>query len=516
MRLESSSVAASAGSIAATSANASHGSKSQPSTNIPAVSNNKRAAGEQESSSVPTIKRVKVNPPTLPLPQVQVPVPVKVTEKKLCKKEVPIFGHDGRLSKQLEAAAAEAVAAAQQLRNKRPTHAIDEAIDVAGGKRIRIEAPADHPSQVISSNNGNGRPRPNCNRRRNNGTGPIPICRWVPTPTAAPTEATAATSTATTGIQAASDDLIYSSSDESSIPSDDESLTGMPYLPSMQVTSPGQQFASSSDSWDDNYSQSDSEMSDIDDEDETSLVGINLLPRPRTSMDNGDAASKIQALFRGYSVRNMKQRATPQLEFNANGVDGQEQEWDDSCDGDDDSAVPIEAARADDDDEEVEPHGLMLILDAIDVKESLQNEDSDSSMAEEDDASERFHFDMADNAVEEDDDDVPTAKSRTEEDDEESSTVSSQPRFFEFDAAAMNVDDDDGQESVNLDAASYASKADDTEAIGEEEHAVDEDEEAEVAQPAPRRRPRMLYELQSTLDGWYWREATTRRVIVRD
>jgi hypothetical protein len=51
----------------------------------------------------------------------------------------------------------------------------------------------------------------------------------------------------------------------------------------------------------------------------------------------------------------------------------------------------------------------------------------------------------------------------------------------------------------------------------EEEDEVSEEEEVEeVVQPAPRKRPRMLAELQSTLDGRYWREATTRRVIDRD
>lgn len=101
---------------------------------------------------------------------------------------------------------------------------------------------------------------------------------------------------------------------------------------------------------------------------------------------------------------------------------------------------------------------------------------------------------------------------RTEDDD----TVD--PRF-EFGATAMDataMDDEDDQDSVNFDAASYASESNDTEAGEEEEDEVSEEEEVEVVQPTPRKRPRMLAEIQSTLDGRYWREATTRRVIDRD
>ena len=92
-----------------------------------------------------------------------------------------------------------------------------------------------------------------------------------------------------------------------------------------------------------------------------------------------------------------------------------------------------------------------------------------------------------------------------------------------FDAGSFTTDmdaDDDGQESVNFDTGSNTAEADTVEAIGaeqlEEEGVDNEEEEVEVVQPAPQKRRRMVAELQSTLDGRYWRQATTRRVIVRD
>eukprot|EP00986_Skeletonema_menzelii_P007992 scaffold3233_cov69-Skeletonema_menzelii.AAC.1 len=92
-----------------------------------------------------------------------------------------------------------------------------------------------------------------------------------------------------------------------------------------------------------------------------------------------------------------------------------------------------------------------------------------------------------------------------------------------FDAGSFTTDtdaDDDGQESVSFDTGSNTAEADTVEAIGaeqlEEEGVDNEEEEVEVVQPAPQKRRRMVAELQSTLDGRYWRQATTRRVIVRD
>ena len=82
--------------------------------------------------------------------------------------------------------------------------------------------------------------------------------------------------------------------------------------------------------------------------------------------------------------------------------------------------------------------------------------------------------------------------------------------------AASDVDDDD-QSTVNFDTGNYAAEAN-VEAIGGEqleEEGVDNEEEVEVVQPAPQRR-RMVAELQSTLDGWYWTRATQRRKLVRD
>ena len=493
IRLPRSSVAASAVSIEATSANASHGS-----TNRVGSNSNKRAREEQ---SVPSSKRARVTP-LLPLDlpfTLAPPAPRVPKSNKLSAEEVPIFGH--RCTKQqLQVAAAALIALAKQAQNINKRAAIDEAVVLPGGKRIRIEVPV-----ISSNNNGIGRPRHN-RRRNNNVAGPIPIWNLrtasAPTtaPAPAPTEATAATSaaTATAGNQAASSDYYISSSDESSVSSDDESLSGMALLSGMPgASSPGQQSAPSTSSWDDSYSNPDVDMPDINTDDETSLAGINLLP----AIDEGKSVIKIQANVRGYIVRNLKPRAAPQADSDANGGGGQEQEWDGNLN--DVSSLSEDEEWSGEEDDNAVIQSVLKVAPAYTGDDNDEEDEKPSNM--DDDGQESVNFDAAGYDIEDDD------------------TMGSNPRS-EFDSAAMDAPemdvDDDGQDSVNFDVASNASESNNTEAIEEEEDededVIDEEEEVEAVQPVLRRRPRMLAELQSTLDGWYWRQATTRRFIDRN
>ena len=154
--LHRSSAAASAVSIAANSANASHGSNS-----------NKRA--REELSTVPSAsnKRARTTTPLLP---------------------------DRSIEQQLREAAAALIALTQQAQNinKPPANFID----LPGGKRIRIEAPV-----ISSNNNGIGRPRPNSNQRI---IIDAPIFGWRPAPTTAPASAPAAPAAPTTASAEAS------------------------------------------------------------------------------------------------------------------------------------------------------------------------------------------------------------------------------------------------------------------------------------------------------------------------
>ena len=478
MCLPQGSAAASAGSIAVTSANASHGS-------------NKRAREDDDQSSVP--KRARANPATLPLPLPFAPAPPvpKVTKSnKLSAKEVPIFGYRS-VQQQLQEAAAALIAIAKQARNinKRPTIFID----LPGGKRRRM------PSQAISSSNGNGGPRPNSNRRIIINA---PIFGRRPAPTTAPSDT----------------DFLYLSSD------------------------------SDSDDRMNNQSHDDTLMEySSDSEDESSFAGIN----------NVMSAVAIQSTFRGHCIRDMKPRAMPQTELlELNVHDGQQ--WDDAVSDDDLLGIEAKPQVEEEDDkgkaiaasallelrampqaeQELDGHDSQEWSFAAEMAEEEDNADDESSsngtiesndgdvddessIADDSGASlqsEEVHFEATNNAVEADgDDDVATAKSASTAEEESYS----QPRF-EFDTAAMDATamdiDNDGQDSVNLDAASNASESNSTEAIEEEEEdAVDEEEEeVEVVQPAPRRRSRMLTGLQSTLDGRYWTKPTTRREIFRD
>eukprot|EP00573_Skeletonema_grethae_P001781 CAMPEP_0201688288 /NCGR_PEP_ID=MMETSP0578-20130828/2023_1 /ASSEMBLY_ACC=CAM_ASM_000663 /TAXON_ID=267565 /ORGANISM="Skeletonema grethea, Strain CCMP 1804" /LENGTH=494 /DNA_ID=CAMNT_0048172537 /DNA_START=1452 /DNA_END=2936 /DNA_ORIENTATION=- len=233
------------------------------------------------------------------------------------------------------------------------------------------------------------------------------------------------------------------------------------------------------------YSDSDS------DSEEGDLVGMALLPDP--CMSNDDAATTIQAFFRGCSTRTMKPRSRPELDVQ----NGQDQEWDGNFHAvdNDDLADAVEGEEGDEKEDEV-----VDFVDAVEGEEGDEKEKEVVAVADYDKLATTIQANFRGYHARK----VEAVVGR-----------------FEFDATAIDATamdvNDDGQESVNFDAASYASESNHTEAGEEEEDEVnEEEEEVEVVQPAPRKRLRMLAELQSTLDGRYWREATTRRVIDRD
>jgi len=231
------------------------------------------------------------------------------------------------------------------------------------------------------------------------------------------------------------------------------------------------------------------------DSEEGDLVGMALLPDP--CMSNDDAATTIQAFFRGCSTRTMKPRSRPELDVQ----NGQDQEWDGNFHAvdNDDLADAVEGEEGDEKEDEV-----VDFVDAVEGEEGDEKEKEVVAVADYDKLATTIQANFRGYHARK----VEAVVGR-----------------FEFDATAIDATainatamdvNDDGQESVNFDAASYASESNHTEAGEEEEDEVNEEEEVEVVQPAPRKRLRMLAELQSTLDGRYWREATTRRVIDRD
>ena len=531
IRLPQGRAAAAAVSIAATSANVSHGS-----TNRVGSNSNKRA--REELSTVPSsiIKRARANPApapaTLPLDlpfTLAPPAPRVPKSNKLSAEEVPIYGYRST-EQQLQLAAAALIALAQQAQNINKRSSIDEAVTLPGGKRIRIEAPV-----VSSNNNGIGRPRSN-RRRRNNVEGPIPIWNLstAPAPTApapeataatstasnqAPTEPTAATSTATAGNQAASNDYYISSSDESSeVSSDNESLSGMALLSGMPGgSSPGQQSSSStSSSWDDNYSHLDDvEMSDINTDDETSLAGINLLP----AIDEGKSVIKIQANFRGYIVRNLKPRAAPQAESDANGGGDQEQE----CDGNlnDVSSLSEDEEWSGEEDDNAMIQSVLKVAPAS-TGDDNDEEDEESSNTENNGASirtEEVHFG--------DEDDV--ASTTEEEEDEESSNTEDNGVSIQTEVhfEANNAVEEDGDED---DVVSTTEEEDDEPSNTEDDGASFQDGVnrqqfsivlSQLVSTVKRKERKIRYakleraRLECGLNGRYWTEPTTRRRVMR-
>lgn len=579
IRLPRSSVAASAGSIAATSANASHGSNS-----------NKRAREEQ--SIVPSNKRARTTPApapaTLPLPlpfTLAPPAPRVTKSNKLSAEQVPIYRYRSTEQKLREAAAA-LIALAQQAQNINKSSSIDEAVVLPGGKRIRIEVP------VISSSNNNGIGRPRPSRRRNNVAGPIPIwnLRTAPAPTAPAPEATAATSTATASNQAASNKIRVMPSTSILLSNNRKQNKGCSVRFSEKCMEQPFDKESSSENVSYDFEQQviPMKMSLHD------VVEEGQPPEEEEGPSIGDEAGDEPAM-------------------DANESESMPEKMDDSSDDDDlpdlEGFTPtrsgekskVKVVRYDIDDlppafenEEDYPPGWLVYHPKHGVITRERLLELERGAATED---EEVHFNVADNAAEEDGDEDEDVVSTTEEEEDEkpsntedneasiqteevhfnvadnsqeedggvvaSATSSDEPQF-EVAAAAMDVDvDDDGQESVDFDAAGYNTEDDDTmgsnprfevddtaamdatamdvdndgqdsvnsdvasnisesnnteviEEPEEEEDSMDEEEEVEAVQPALRRRPRMLAELQSTLDGWYWRQATTRRFIDRN
>ena len=507
--LPRSSAAASADSIAATSANASHGRNS-----------NKRAREEQSTMPSNNNKRARVTP-LLP---------------------------DRSIEQQLREAAAAIIALAQNAKNINKSTAIDEAVVLPGGKRIRIEAPV-----VSSNNNGIGRPR--SNRRRRNRK-----MRTAPAPTAPAPEATAATSTATASNQAASNKIRVMPSnsillsnnrkqnkgcsvrfsaiskaqpfDKKSPPanvSDDFSEVAhlVPWkmrlhkvLDPILLNSDHERSSSSvrfsamskaqpfkKRSTPENVSNDFPEekllipmrmvLHDVveekqpPEEEEGPSIGDEAGYEP--AMDVSESAARIQALVRGVYARKMliqAIRAATMIQATYRGVRARS-----SATKAHEAATKIQASFRGYSTRSMKPRAKPQ----FEVAAAAMDVDVD------DDGQESVDFDAAGYNTEDD-------------------TVGSNPRFEVDDTAAMDatamVVDNDGQDSVNSDVASNASESNNTEAIEEEEEededAMDEEEEVEVVQPAPRRRPRMLAEIESTLDGWYWRQATTRRFIDRN
>ena len=232
------------------------------------------------------------------------------------------------------------------------------------------------------------------------------------------------------------------------------------------------------------------EYSDSDDDDSSSsssLIGSDILP----DLSFMRALIKIQALFRGTSIRTMKPRARPQAKLELDVQHG-DQQWDRSFDAASSDDLFEAGQEADEESDAKEEAAIDAASDADDDGQSSVNHDT-GSFATDVDAADANLFDAGQEADEESD-----AKEEAAIDD------------------ALDVDDDD-QSTVNHDTGNYAAEAN-VEAIGGEqleEEGVDNEEEVEVVQPAPQRR-RMVAELQSTLDGWYWTRATQRRKLVRD
>ncbi len=569
--------AASTVSVTATSANASHGSTNRVGSNS---NKRAREELSTVPSSIIKRARANPAPApaTLPLPlpfTLTPPLPRVTKSNKLSAEEVPIYGHRST-EQQLQAAAAALIALAQNAQNINKSSSIDEAVVLPGGKRIRIEVPV----ISSSNNNGIGRPRPSRRRNNVAGPIPIWNLRTAPAPTTAsapaPTEATAATSTTTTAATAtaAEPPSIPINTDHADDKEVDVSLapakpkkrersndSSNEFLPTKKIRVPSISILLSN-----TRKQNKSLRVHFSTTCNAQPFDKESTPE-NVSNDFREHVIIMKTILRGV----VEEEQAPEEEAgNEPTMDANESEsmpvasspgqqsdsstsaLDDSLDDDDlpdlegfteaREKSKVKVVRYDIDDlppafenEEDYPPGWLVYRPGHGVitRERLLE-------LERDEATEEVHFNVADNAVDEDGDEDDVASTTEEEDaepsntedngedgeeeDEESSTVNSQPRF-EFDPAAMDAPemdvDNDGQESVDFDVASNASESNNTEAIEEEEEeeeedAMDEEEEVEVVQPAPRRRSRMLAEIESTLDGWYWRQATTRRSVDRN
>ena len=208
--------------------------------------------------------------------------------------------------------------------------------------------------------------------------------------------------------------------------------------------------------------------SDSDSEEEHLVVGMTLLP------DADDAATVIQAFFRGASARTMKPRARPQAELKVDSNHGQE--WDGNSD---DDAAP--------DDDSVEEVEVFLVVEAEEGDEKAEEVDFVDAAEAVDEGDEIEEEAVVDN-------DKPAAKIQT--------------AFKRYLARKSAIKATERRRRAQPQA--------EFDARAVEEEVVEEEEEDIYSARRNIRRRRMVKELQCTLDGWYWTRRTQRRKIRRD